>query len=555
MMKEKNRFAGVPGFNLDPLVRELQKIPNQAIEKIKTSDKNSIELIEDYLNTKIRNDSMLVKRLVRVYFSAYTNEPINCLLLSPTSEGKTYSTIQISEIFPKEDIIAVGRLSPTALIHQQGILVDPDGEPLDDKLNALQKQLFEAQKSNNRDEIWEIKQVLKDIYATARNMVDLTHKILIFLDNPRPDTYEMLKPILSHDKKEISYKTTKGDGSLTVKDTIVKGWPATIICSAKNESKNEVWQEIASREFILSPNTDVSKYRSANKLTSVKFGLPSVFTENIDEKEVIKFFVERQRETLQKLCKNGNNPVMNLFAEKMAELFPSNEGIAMRHFKRLLSFCNIETLVNSKSNMKIEFQFNNDKKIQVFVITSIKMIDNAIKILGNISTVSPEKIKFHNKVFLPLIEERYSVQASFNQEQQKIFFVEDDQELTSNELAEKYTKIFHKTITPKQVVENYLEPLVSDGILEQKPNPQNKRQNLYYVSSKLSVSNLEDINRQLIDIVDNQFSYIWSCLIKPFQSSTKIGKMTRIFDNTNPKITCLEFKTKISGNILKSIDN
>ena len=50
--------------------------------------------------------------------------------------------------------------------------------------------------------------------------------------------------------------------------------------------------------------------------------------------------------------------------------------------------------------------------------------------------------------------------------------------------------------TPKQVQENYLKPLTDEGILDYSKNPDNKRQFLYFVSSKLTVNNLEEMNRQ-----------------------------------------------------------
>jgi len=239
----------------------------------------------------------------------------------------------------------------------------------------------------------------------------------------------------------------------------------------------------------------------------------------------------------------------------MAELFPHNEGITMRHFKRLMSFVNIETLINAYSNMKIEYHHHTTKEKQTFVITSLKSIKDAIKILGNISTVAPEKIKFYNEVFVPLLKEHYSIQAKIGEEQKKFNLIVDTQTLTASDLAEKYTKVFHKLTTPKKIQENYLKPLTDEGILDYSRNPDNKKQFLYFISSKLTINNLDEINRQLIDSVDNHFGYIWSCLVRPFQLSMKRGKMIRIFDATNHSISYLEFKKKISGSIMKSIDN
>ena len=115
MMKEKNRFTSESGFDLDFVIDKLQKIPNAAIKKMKSSGKRPITLIEDYLNTKIKNDPLLVRQLLIICLSAYTNEPINAGLLAPSSEGKTYATVEVSEIFPKEDVITVGRMSPMPL--------------------------------------------------------------------------------------------------------------------------------------------------------------------------------------------------------------------------------------------------------------------------------------------------------------------------------------------------------------------------------------------------------------------------------------------------------
>ncbi|PBO85313.1 MAG: hypothetical protein COA77_04250 [Thaumarchaeota archaeon] len=222
-LEKENRFKDVEGFDLSPVIDVLQKIPNAAMDKMNNSKKRPITLIEEYLNTKIKNDPLLVKQLLRIYFSTYTNEPINAGLLAPSSEGKTYATVEIAEIFPKEDVISIGRMSPTALIHAHGMLVDNDGEPLKEKLEKIRLQIFNAETDNDKKSVIELKQIMADMMETAKMVVDLTHKILLFLDNPQPETYETLKPIMSHDKKEIIYRTTKSDGSLKVKETIIKG--------------------------------------------------------------------------------------------------------------------------------------------------------------------------------------------------------------------------------------------------------------------------------------------------------------------------------------------
>jgi len=394
----------------------VEDVFKNADEKTKQREKEKgtpIEQIENYLNTRIKNDPELVKKLIRIYLSAYTNNPINLALLAQSSEGKTYATVEVSKIFPGKDIISVGRMSPTALIHAHGVLITENGEKIEDKIKELDQEdkEFNAKKG--------------ELFRNAKNLVDLQNKILIFLDNPTTATYEMLKPIMSHDKREIIYKTTKGDGSLNVKETIIRNWPVFVFCSAKNEAKNDVWKEIETRVFMASPNNDIQKYQEANALTSQKYGLPYFAEElynNQENEDYCKFYISKIKDRLNNLCKNGENPIWNPFAQRMAELFPSNQGVSMRHFSRLMSFCNIETLINFDSNLKLGFKtIDNEEKRTV--ITSINDIGNAIKILGKISTIDPNKIKFFDKVFKPLvIEKQEDEQTKLDDDPIKIIF-------------------------------------------------------------------------------------------------------------------------------------
>jgi len=560
--KDKKFFtsSSSDSFNIEPLVELLQKQAEKAIDRIKTNGRPLYQ-IEKYLNSKIKDDPLLVKQLLRVCLSAYTNEPINVGVLAPSSEGKTYATVEVSELFPEKDVISVGRLSPTSLIHEYGEKIDNDGEPVLPRINKIDQQILEAQVQNDKNTVRELKVIRTSILADTSHLIDLRNKIILFLDNPKPETYEMLKPILSHDKKEIQYRTTKSDGSLSVKKSIIRGWPAVIVCSAKNEAKNEVWEEIATRFFIISPNTDISKYHQANKLTSHKIGKPSWASSiysHPEDLQYCKYYIERFKDSLTMSCKDGNNPVFNPFADKLADIFPHNQGVSMRHFKRLLSFCNIETLINANSLMKMEFERHSGEK-EISIITSIGVIKNTINILGKISTIPPEKIKFYEQVFVPALQEKGYIQTNIidddaSQQQHTLASYDDEVALSSAECAEVYIKRLGKPITNKQILENYLKPLVDEGLLDSKPNPDNKSQHLYFKTSQLNIHNLEGFVRNLIETIETDFFYIWTCLARLGQASIKIGKINNIFDNENPHITFLEFNKKIRRDIPELIE-
>lgn len=518
-----------------------------------------IKQIENYLNTLIRNDPILVKQLLRVYFSAYTKNPINMALLAPSSDGKTYATVQIAKLFPKDDIIKVGRLSPTALIHQHGKLIDSNGNDAKPLLLDLERRIVEAKSAKLNEMIMDLSNQRRELLDGCKSLVDLTNKILLFLDNPNPQTYEVLKPILSHDSEEIIYKTTKGDGSLNVKETVIKGWPATIVCSAKNEAKNEVWPEIETRFFMTSPNPDITKYKAANNLTMLKHGLPEwsdKIYDNPIEKKWAKSHVLNIINSLKSKFETSNNPIWGPHYQILSDIFPSNQGVMMRHFSRLLSFCNVETLINSEFRPLLSFKDKEDRVIRTHIVTFAD-IESAFDTLGSISTVPPEKIKFYDKVFKPRIREKKLAQIHANEEAKKnatyagqdtsglIENIDDelamikDVGVTSQELADKYTEVFKKPITAKRILENYLNPLGDNGIIQWVENPDNKSQHLWQQVSVIDLYDLQAIKSKLIEASKLTVPYIVSCLKLLLEASIDNRKSNFIF-SLNHQILNLE---------------
>lgn len=487
-------------------------------------EEHSLDRIEKYLNTKIKCDPDLVKQLPRIYLSTYTDNPINAFLIAPTSEGKTYSTVTVSDIFPIEDVIIIGRMSPTALIHQNGFLIDKDGFSIQDSIDLFDKKITEAKGAEKT----EFERQKEDLLRESHMCVDLKNKILIFIDNPHSQTYEMLKPIMSHDKKEIVYKTTKGDGSLRVKETVIRNWPVFIFCSAKNEAKNEVWAEMKNRALMLSPNTDVKKYAEANKLTGQKFGLPTwckSLYENPEDKELSKDQIHILKERLNQLCEDENNPIINVFNDNLSQLFPKNTAESMRHYTRFNSLINLETLLNADVNPSLILE-KPGKRIKSMFAT-LKDIDNACKMLGNISTLPPDKIKFMDKIFKPLLKETLN---------------SEEYGLTTKQLAGKYTAVFGKPITPKQILENYCNYLEDSGILESKQE-HTRAEKHYKIASTITLDNLDNLKSNLIELSNANDLGIDSCLEQLQNHSIQLGFTDRFYEYDNRIITVEELKS------------
>jgi hypothetical protein len=485
---------------------------NNVMEWCKRQKKLNFESIQNYLNNVIKNDPKLVKKIPYAFFSAYTNNPINLGIMADTSEGKTYAVIKVAEIFPKNDIIIVGRMSPTALIHQRGILVDPNGNPIEEKIHDLESQLSQVKTPAEK---LVIKNEIKALLRTAKNLIDLSDKILLFLEPPNPQLWDILKPILSHDKYEIEYKTTQTDGSLKVKESIIRGFPAVVFCSAKNEASNPIWKEIETRFDIVSPNTEVTKYKEANKFTAQRLSIPDFarsMIENPDEKELAKDSVKEIKVCIQSYCKNTKNPIWNPFDRIIGECFPSNQGITMRQCDRFLRYCNLSTLINSKDRFRIEFETKNGD-VESYLISTISDIDVAIDLTGAVSPIPPERLKFLKDIFEPALAE-----------------ILDDSGITTEKLALKYTEIYKKETTPKKILENYVRPLMDYGILEALEDLYDRRRRLYRYAAKPHTNNLEIIRQRIIEQSNNDDLFIWSYIDELEKNSIGRGKIRAILD-------------------------
>lgn len=498
-------------------------------EKLETP----LQQITRYANTIIKEDPKLVDQLLRVCLSAYTDNPINLAVLAPSSEGKTYATVKITDLFPKEDVIAVGRMSPTALIHQHGKLIGKDGNSIQEKFNAIDNQIT---KTTDKPEIKLLQEQKQNLLNGARNCIDLKNKIILFLDNPNSSTYEMLKPIMSHDKKEIIYKTTTSDGKLAVKETVIRNWAVFIFCSAKNEARNEVWQEIKTRVLMTSPNSSIKKYKEAISYSAQKRGLPSWASSvyhNDEDKSWTKFYIANFKKKLNDLYVDGN-PIVNVFYSKLAEIFPSSQGDNMRDFNRLSSCIELETVLNAEH--RPVYQIDVGDKMNSAIMTTINDIDKACKVLGNIGDLPPEKMKFYEEVFCSLVNQKGLAPSSNI----------DGIWLNSNELAVEYTRITEKTTTSKKILENYLKPLDDAGVLTSMKNPTGGNQNRYQKAGTISTQNISDLKSKLIEDPKSLELGVRSCLDLLVMSSTKDEKYNVKIQYNNTTITVDELIQVIS---------
>jgi len=187
-----------------------------------------------------------------VQLSAYTEEnQMNASYNAPSSTGKSYIPTEIARLFPRADVMEIGYCSPMAFFHDAG-KYDP---------------------------------------ATNTYRVDLEHKIIIFLDQPHPQLLERLRPVLSHDKKEITSMIVDKNQKhgMKTKTIVIVGYPAVTFCTAGLKMD----EQEATRFILLSPEMSQGKIRSAVCQTISKEADAGRFKAEIDADHERQLLMQR----------------------------------------------------------------------------------------------------------------------------------------------------------------------------------------------------------------------------------------------------------------------
>jgi predicted transcriptional regulator len=247
--------------------------------------------------------------------------------------------------FPQHQIVYLGGISRKSLVHDNGVLlnkygeqIDPDDRPIRPRKSDYDNiEEFNQAREAYQESVKNFREEMRESYK----LVDLTGKILVFLESPDLQTLDMLRPILSHDKEEIPYKfvdrTAGGQGQLKTMNVVIRGWPAAIFLS----TDRKYLEEQATRGFSVSPEDSTLKITEANILTNDKLSLLEDLTEETESFKLIRFLIERLADLTSKGKVDVKVPFLNLY-----ELFPKEQVRDMRDFAHFGQFLQAVTLLH-----------------------------------------------------------------------------------------------------------------------------------------------------------------------------------------------------------------
>lgn len=286
---------------------KIQEIEAELPEEIDTSKFKPLsgKDLTEILGLTIKKDeeNKLVAFLCGL--SAYTEESqFNISFNAPSSTGKSYIPTEIARLFPSEDVIEIGYASATAFFHDAGV--------------------FDKELKGYR--------------------VDLERKILIFMEQPHTLLLQHLRPLLSHDKKEIQMKITDKSQKygLKTKNIFIRGFPSVIFCTAYLK----IDEQEATRFILLSPQTDQEKIRAAIHEKIKKETNIGAYKDALEAEPTRKFLKERIRAIRQE----GIKEIRLHAPEKIEqEFFKGKNLLKPRHQRdigRLISIVKAFALLN-----------------------------------------------------------------------------------------------------------------------------------------------------------------------------------------------------------------
>lgn len=353
--------------------------------------------------------------------SAYTEDSqVNVSFNAPSSTGKSFIPLEIVSLFPEDDVIKLGNCSPTAFYHEQG--------EYDKETNTIK--------------------------------VDLSRKILIFLDQPSTQLLERLRALLSHDEKIIKAKITDKNqkGGNRTKTVAIKGFPVVIFCTAGLRLD----EQEATRFLLLSPEISHEKIREAI-YEKIKKEVDSKsykdFTDNDPDRKLLKERIQAIKEANIKEIKIGNSELIEeLFFKNIKQPKPRYQ----RDIARVISLIKVLALLN------LWFREKEGKAI----IANEDDIKEAFKIWERVSesqelNLPPYVLNLYKDVIL----EAYKVVT---------------RGLSRQEIMKKHFEVYGRFLPDWQLRQWIIPMLETSGLITQEADNLDRRKILIYPTSEIN---------------------------------------------------------------------
>lgn len=395
--------------------------PTEELTEITVKD------IQDGLNATIKYDNVNKVICFLGMTTAYISDGSqqNILFNALSSTGKSHTALEVSKLFPKEDILRYDACSKKAFFHESG------GE-------------YDKEKNER--------------------IIDFTGKIMIFTDQPRPDLMAELRPLLSHDNPELIAKITDKNeqGSNATKTVILRGFPVFVYCTANSKYD----EQEATRFIVLSPEIRQEKLQAGVSQSIYKESNSEEFKKEVENNPHRKRLIERIKFVKYSRVKRVVIKSPELIEEKFKKLNHFWKPRHQRDNKKIIGLVKALALLNN----------HNRERTGDTIFASTEDINIAFSLWESIYEsqelgVSPYLADIYKKVIIPEYEAQKN---AWNPDWKHNLF----QGIDRASICRKYKEVFDIDISAWKLRQEILFSLQSSGLIEQVEDEKNRRNKL-----------------------------------------------------------------------------
>ena len=470
---------------------------DEELAKVKLT-KQEIDFAINTMIKEAKHDELSIRQIIHGFNSTFTKLPIPHVINSKNSgAGKSYNLNHVASFYPEKYIMILAGISDKAIFHSDGPMVVEDGEtgevqlldPMIDELESKMDELKEQNVKGNKQQIKEIESEIKDLKRRAQKLIDLTNKIIILQDTPQQSVFNLLMTLLSQDtpKDQIYAFTDKssGSGKLIQSRNRIRGMPVLFTTQVIDDTDNQRFEEKNRRFIHVTPNTSREKIREANRLTALKYGhLPDEYDQLVvsrdditKAKQVIRIIIAKLIQHTKHLEPKSTG-VKIPFAMTILGSLPDDGRVwQMTVAERLMKYLSMNTKLHMDQRPRLVH-----KETGAFypIATFEDLKDTLLLMERAASNMRPYLAEWYDRVFL----EAYKKQGNVCKEYQNdigLPMKENYVGVTTEELAAETKEIMevHKPSTD-EIRENYLGPLINQGLIEKVPSNRDRRQNIYF---------------------------------------------------------------------------
>jgi len=465
------------------------------------STEDLLKGFEKIINKTVKEDSNLVYQILFNGLSAYTSKPSHLMINEKSAQGKSYPALEISQYFPEEDIIILASATPQSFKYQHGELVDDEYNSIEPAIEGLEKDIEFYKKENNKTDEAQAKEAIEELKKESKILIDFRNKWVIFTEPPDTRLIQMMYATLSSDKEFLEHILVNKNGKGQNKSfkVVLRGTPAVLICSARDETEGKRWEETFTRFAVVSPKSTPEKYKAGMELISKEYGLPKeLYEESViseSDKQLGRHYISGLIQTI----KESKGEILNLFQDKMAKQFPQEAGFRWRQFKRFNNLLRIYTLCYRDQRPYCLMK----RKIPIPILEDLKW---AIDTAQDSEFIPPNKLQWFRDVF----------KKAFTEKNQEVNFGTESKPLTRNvitgsDIIEYMLKNKLGKPTVKQIRENYIKTLFDHGYLEKDHDPRNRNRDVYWPSegnnnSKSPLIAISSFNASCLELFVNKMN-------------------------------------------------